>query len=59
MTESGNQTLFTSQGSVADTIEQLLLEAHVSVDAALYRLTNPLLARRWGRRKIAVFAFAF
>ena len=48
MPESGNQTLFTSQGSVAGTIEQLLLEARVSVDAALYRLTNPLLARALG-----------
>lgn len=48
MTESGNQTLFTSEGSVAGTIEQLLLEARVSVDAALYRLTNPLLARALG-----------
>jgi len=48
MTESGNQTIFTSQSSVARTIERLLLEARVSVDAALYRITNPRLARALG-----------
>lgn len=48
MPESDYQTLFTSQGSVAPTIEQLLLEARVSIEAALYRLTNPLLARALG-----------
>jgi cardiolipin hydrolase len=48
MPESGNQTLFTSQGSVAGTIEQLLLEARISIESALYRLTNPLLARALG-----------
>jgi len=45
MAESGNQTLFTSQGSIARTIERLLRETRVSVDAALYRITNPQLAR--------------
>lgn len=45
MLEPGNQTLFTSQGPIAGTIEQMLLEARVSVDAALYRITNPRLAR--------------
>ena len=48
MPDSGNQTLFTSQGSVARAIEQLLQEARVSVDAALYRITNPKLARALG-----------
>lgn len=48
MTESGNQTIFTSQASVARTIERLLMEARVSVDAALYRITNPRLARALG-----------
>lgn len=47
----GNQTLFTSQGPVAGTIEQLLLEARVSVDAALYRITNPRLARALGEAR--------
>ena len=51
MPESGNQTLFTSQGSVARTIEHLLLEARVSVDAALYRITNPMLARALGKAR--------
>ncbi len=49
MPESGNQTIFTSQGSVARTIERLLLETRVSVDAALYRITNPRLARALGK----------
>lgn len=49
MTESNNQTLFTSQGPVVDTIERLLLEARFSVDAALYRITNPRLARALGQ----------
>lgn len=48
MSESENQTLFTSEGSVAGTIEQLLLEARVSVDAAIYRITNPRLADALG-----------
>lgn len=45
MQEPKNQTLFTSEGSVARAIEQLLQEAHTSVDAAVYRITNPRLAR--------------
>lgn len=49
MADSKNQTLFTSQGPVVDTIERLLLEARYSVDAALYRITNPRLARALGR----------
>lgn len=49
MPDSENQTLFTSQGSIAGAIEQLLQEARVSVDAALYRITNPLLARALGQ----------
>lgn len=48
MPESENQALFTSQSSVAGAIEQLLLEARVSVDAAMYRITNPRLARALG-----------
>lgn len=51
MLESGNQTIFTSQASVARTIERLLLEARVSVDAALYRITNPRLARALGQAR--------
>jgi cardiolipin hydrolase len=51
MPESGNQTLFTSQGSVARTIERLLMEARVSVDAALYRFTNPRLAWALGQAR--------
>ena len=51
MTESVNQTIFTSQASVARTIERLLLEARVSVDAALYRITNPRLARALGEAR--------
>lgn len=51
MTGSGNQTIFTSQASVARTIERLLLEARVSVDAALYRITNPRLARALGEAR--------
>jgi mitochondrial cardiolipin hydrolase len=49
MPESGNQALFTSQGPVADTIEDLLLDARISVDAAMYRITNPRLARALGQ----------
>lgn len=48
MPETGNQTIFTSQGSVATAIERLLQEARVSVDAALYRITNPRLVRALG-----------
>ena len=48
MPEPGNQTFFTSQDPVAGAIEQLLQEARVSVDAALYRITNPRLARALG-----------
>jgi phosphatidylserine/phosphatidylglycerophosphate/cardiolipin synthase-like enzyme len=51
MPESGNHTVFTSQGSVAGTIERLLLEARISVDAALYRITNPRLARALGQAR--------
>lgn len=51
MPESSNQTIFTSQGSVARTIERLLLEARVSVDAALYRFTNPRLAQALGKAR--------
>ena len=51
MPESGNQTIFTSQGSVARAIERLLMEARVSVDAALYRITNPRLARALGEAR--------
>lgn len=51
MTVSGNQTIFTSQGSVAHAIERLLLEARVSVDAALYRITNPRLTRALGEAR--------
>lgn len=49
MPGSENQTLFTSQGSVAGAIERLLLDARVSVDAALYRITNPHLALALGQ----------
>jgi phosphatidylserine/phosphatidylglycerophosphate/cardiolipin synthase-like enzyme len=49
MPELENQTFFTSQGPVASTIERLLLEARISVDAALYRITNPHLARALGQ----------
>lgn len=51
MPESGNQTIFTSQDSIARAIERLLLEARVSVDAALYRITNPRLARALGKAR--------
>lgn len=51
MSQSGNETIFTSQGSVARTIERLLLEARISVDAALYRITNPRLARALGQAR--------
>lgn len=44
-----NKTLFTSQDSVAGAIERLLQEARASVDAALYRITNPHLARALGQ----------
>jgi cardiolipin hydrolase len=44
-----NKTLFTSQDSVAGAIERLLQEARASVDAALYRITNPYLARALGQ----------
>lgn len=43
--EDRNQTLFTSEASVAKAIEQLLQQAHTSVDAAVYRITNPRLAQ--------------
>lgn len=51
MPESGNQTIFTSQDSIARAIERLLLKARVSVDAALYRITNPRLARALGKAR--------
>ena len=51
MQQSGNQTIFTSQGSVARAIERLLLEARFSVDAALYRITNPRLAQALGQAR--------
>ncbi|TAM78864.1 MAG: hypothetical protein EPN47_21045 [Acidobacteria bacterium] len=49
MPEPVNQTFFTSQGPLAETIERLLLETRLSVDAALYRITNPRLARALGQ----------
>ncbi|HXH50797.1 MAG TPA: phospholipase D-like domain-containing protein [Terriglobia bacterium] len=49
MPELCNQTLFTSEGPLAETIERLILEARFSVDAALYRITNPRLARALGQ----------
>lgn len=48
MAEPGNQTVFTSQSTVAGAIEHYLLEAQTSVDAAMYRITNPRLARALG-----------
>ena len=51
MAEPGNQTLFTSQSTVAGAIEQLLLEAQASVDAAMYRITNPRLASALGNAR--------
>lgn len=48
MPETGNQPSFTSQESVARAIERLLQEARVSVDAALYRITNPRLVHALG-----------
>ena len=51
MPESENQALFTSQSSVAGVIERLLLEARVSVDAAMYLITNPRLARALGQAR--------
>lgn len=48
MLEAENQTLFTSRGSIAGAIERLLQEARISVDAVLYRITNPQLARALG-----------
>jgi mitochondrial cardiolipin hydrolase len=45
MPEPGNQTLFTSEGPVIGAIEQFLQEARVTVDAAMYRITSPRLAR--------------
>jgi mitochondrial cardiolipin hydrolase len=49
MPEPCIRTLFTSQGPLADTIERLILEARFGVDAALYRITNPRLARALGQ----------
>ena len=49
MPESGNRTLFTSEGSVASVIEQLLQQAPTSVDAAVHRITNPRLGRALGQ----------
>lgn len=43
--ELENQTLFTSEGSVARKIEKLLKQANTSVDVAVYRITNPRLAK--------------
>jgi mitochondrial cardiolipin hydrolase len=43
--QSANRALFTSRTSIASIIEELLGEARLSVDAALYRLTNPRLVR--------------
>ena len=45
MGHNEGRVLFTSNTSIASAIEELLKEASVSVDAALYRLTNPQLPR--------------
>lgn len=45
MAEDQDRTLFTSEGSVAQAIEQFLHGAQSTVDAAIYRITNPRLAR--------------
>lgn len=45
MAHSASRVLFTSHTSIAGEIAKLLQEASASVDAALYRLTNPQLAR--------------
>ncbi len=39
------QTLFTRSASVGEAIERMIRAAKTSVDAALYRLSNPRLAR--------------
>ncbi|MEJ2010355.1 MAG: phospholipase D-like domain-containing protein [Acidobacteriota bacterium] len=51
MLELANETLFTSEHSVASAIEELLQQAHTSVDAAVYRITNPRLARALGEAR--------
>lgn len=51
MLEPGTQALFTSEGPVAGVIEQLLQEARATVDAAMYRITNPRLARALGQAR--------
>lgn len=45
MADQAARVLFTSQVSVASVIEGLLRQATTSVDAALYRLTNPQLTK--------------
>jgi len=51
MLELANETLFTSEGSVASVIEDLLQQARASVDVAVYRITNPRLARALGEAR--------
>ena len=43
------QPLFSSQCSIAGTIERLLMSARIRVDAAMYRITNPRLVRALGQ----------
>lgn len=45
MPEPENQALFTPEGPISRTIERLLREARATVDAAMYRITNPRLAQ--------------
>jgi mitochondrial cardiolipin hydrolase len=57
MAHQAARVLFTSQASVAIAIEGLLRKATASVDAALYRLTNPQLTKaleRAHRRSLRV-----
>lgn len=43
--QPANRALFTCRASIESTIKELLGEARFSVDAALYRLTNPRLVQ--------------
>lgn len=45
MPEQGNRALFTSEGSLAGAVEQLLREIESTVDVAMYRITHPRLVR--------------
>lgn len=47
--EGEDHVLFTSQVPVAGVIEQLLEEARATVDAVMYRITNPRLAWALGQ----------